>query len=55
MKEQILKLRSEGKSYKQIKSILGCSLSTICYHLQPDQKQKVLKRRNKYRYDKNRC
>lgn len=52
MKDQILKLRSEGKSYKQIKSILGCSLSTICYHLRPDQKQKVLKRRNKYRYDK---
>lgn len=52
MKEQILKLRSEGKSYKQIKNIIGCSLSTICYHLRSDQKEKVLKRRNQHRYNK---
>ena len=31
-KEQILKLRSEGKSYRQIEKILGCSRSTISYH-----------------------
>ena len=52
MKEQILKLRSEGKTYKQIKNILNCSLSTICYHLRSDQKQKVLARRNKHRFNK---
>jgi hypothetical protein len=52
MKDQILKLRSEGKTYNQIKSVLGCSLSTICYHLRSDQKEKVVKRRNQNRYDK---
>jgi len=31
-KEDILKLRSEGKSYKEIQSILNCSKSTISYH-----------------------
>jgi len=52
MKEQILKLRSEGKTYTQIKSVLGCSLGTICYHLRSDQKQKSSIRRKKHRYDK---
>lgn len=31
-KDNILKLRAEGKSYRQIESILGCSRSTISYH-----------------------
>lgn len=31
-KNQILKLRAEGKSYRQIQKILGCSKSTIAYH-----------------------
>jgi 5-methylcytosine-specific restriction endonuclease McrA len=30
--EQIISLRNEGKSYKEIKKILGCALSTISYH-----------------------
>ena len=32
MKEKILKLREEGKSYNEIKKILGCSKGTISYH-----------------------
>lgn len=32
MKNEILKLRSEGKSYNEIKNILGCAKSTISYH-----------------------
>jgi len=52
MKEEILKLRSEGKTYTQIKSIIGCSLSTICYHLKPDQKNKVIIRRKNHRHNK---
>ena len=39
-KELILKLRSEGKSYTEIQSILGCSKSTIAYHCGEGQKQK---------------
>ena len=31
-KEDILRLRGEGKSYNEIKEILGCSKSTISYH-----------------------
>lgn len=32
MKENILKLRKEGKSYNEIRNILGCSKGTISYH-----------------------
>jgi len=40
MKEEILKLRNEGKTYKEIKKILNCSLSTISYHCGDGQKEK---------------
>ncbi len=32
MKEEILKLRKEGKSYNEIKTIVGASKATIHYH-----------------------
>ncbi len=32
MKDKIIKLRKEGKTYNEIKKILGCSKSTISYH-----------------------
>jgi transcriptional regulator with XRE-family HTH domain len=32
-KEDILKLRAEGKSYREIEKILGCSRGTISYYL----------------------
>ena len=31
-KDKILKLRAEGRSYREIQKILGCSKSTIAYH-----------------------
>ena len=40
VKDKILQLRSEGKSYREIKQILGCSSSTISYHCGEGQKQK---------------
>lgn len=43
-KENILKLRSEGKSYRQIQQILGCSKGTIAYHLGNGQKDKTKER-----------
>jgi hypothetical protein len=47
-RDKIIELRNQGKSYKQIKSLLGCSLGTICYHLGSGQKEKHLIRdRNK--------
>lgn len=48
-KEDILRLRSEGKSYRQIESILGCSKSTISYHCGNGNEKKRLKRDNKKR------
>lgn len=46
-KDSILKLRSEGKSYTEIQSILGCSKGTICYHCGENQKNKTYERKNK--------
>lgn len=44
MKEKILKLREEGKTYKQIQLILNCSKSTISYYCGEGQKEKTKKR-----------
>lgn len=47
MKEEILKLRSEGLSYSQIQNILKCSQSTISYHCNPNGKKKAQDRSKK--------
>lgn len=47
MKEQILKLRTQGKSYKDIVKELGCSIATVSYHCGKGQKDKVLSRGRK--------
>jgi len=39
-KENIFRLRAEGKSYREIEQILGCSKGTIAYHLGAGQKEK---------------
>jgi 5-methylcytosine-specific restriction endonuclease McrA len=39
-RDKILELRDQGKSYKQIQEILGCSKGTIAYHLGDGQKSK---------------
>lgn len=49
MKEEILKLRGEGKTYNEIKSILKCSKSTISYYCGDGQKEKFLNRTRKRR------
>lgn len=48
MKEKILKLRENGKTYTEIQNILGCSRGTISYHCGVGQKDK-----SKVRQDKN--
>lgn len=53
-KENILRLRAEGKSYRQIQEILGCSKGTIAYHLGPDQKDKTRQRTNRARTEQSR-
>lgn len=49
LKEQIIKLRFEGKNYNQIKELLGCSKSTIGYHLDPEQKRRSRERHRKFK------
>lgn len=39
-KDQILKLREQGKSYNEIHQITGASKGTIAYHCGKDQKKK---------------
>jgi DNA-binding CsgD family transcriptional regulator len=41
VKEKILELKKEGKSYRQIQKILNCSKGTISYHLGENQKEKT--------------
>lgn len=48
MKEEILKLRAQGKNYNEISKILGCSKGTISYHCGNGQKEKYRE------YDRNR-
>jgi hypothetical protein len=40
MKDEILALRGQGKSYNEIVAILGCAKSTIAYHCGEGQKEK---------------
>ena len=40
MKEQIIKLRQEGKTYRDIQQEVRCSLSTIAYYCGENQKEK---------------
>ena len=49
IKDKILSLRSEGKSYKEIEKELGCSRSTISYHCGSGQKEKAYQRVKKQR------
>lgn len=49
MKEQILKMRSEGKTYNQIVNELGCSKGTVAYHCGNGVKNKTHNRVDKLR------
>lgn len=52
LRDKIFKLRSAGKSYRQIEQLLGCSKSTIAYHCSSVQKEKT-KTRKKNRKNTN--
>lgn len=49
MKEKILKLREDGKTYNEIQKILNCSKGTISYYLGDGQKEKTKNRTKKRR------
>lgn len=48
-KNEIIRLGKEGKSYREIQKILGCSKGTIAYHLGMGQKEKSLVRQRMIR------
>ena len=45
MKDEILRLRAEGKSYNEIVAILGCSKGTVSYHCGEGQVEKTKARK----------
>jgi CRISPR/Cas system Type II protein with McrA/HNH and RuvC-like nuclease domain len=49
MKEKIIQLHNQGKSYKEIQDILGCSKGTISYHCGDGQKEKSKQRVRSYK------
>lgn len=49
MKEKILLLHSQGKSYSEISRILNCDYSSVKYHLNPTYKQKRNRKRDNLR------
>ena len=49
MKDEIIRLRNEGKSYREIQKILKCSKGTISYYCGVGQKEKSDNRRRGYR------
>ena len=49
MREQILRLKQEGKTYNEIKEIVGCSKGTISYYCGEGQKEKTSQRRIDFR------
>lgn len=51
MKDKILKLREEGKSYRAICQELNCSKATVNYYCSLTGKNKVLERTRKLRID----
>lgn len=50
MKDKILKLRAEGKTYTEIQKELGCSRSLISYHVNPSVKEKSASRQKRNRF-----
>jgi len=52
MKNEILKLRKEGKSYREIQKEIGCSKSTISYYCGNEQNIKTRNRARKRRENK---
>ena len=51
-KDYIVKLRSEGKSYKEISQILGCSFAIISYHTSSRQRKTAREARKKNELDR---
>ena len=48
-KDNILRLRNEGKTYKEICNILGCSMSTVSYFTISSERKRELERGEKLR------
>lgn len=49
IKDKILALRIQGKSYNEISKELNCCKATVCYHCGDKQKEKSLKKTKEYK------
>ena len=49
MERDILNLRAEGFTYREIAKKLNCSKATISYWLDPNGKEKVVARNKRYK------
>ena len=54
MKDKILSLRGEGKTYNDITEILGCSKSLVSYYADPKGKSKWMSRQYEKRINQKR-
>ena len=50
MKDTILKLRSQGKTYSEIQKVVKCSKILISYYVNPDAKPNKHNRQNRNRF-----
>jgi hypothetical protein len=53
LKEAIIKLRKEGKTYDEIVGVLGCAKSTVSFHIGDGQKEKHRLRKRKWAAEAN--
>lgn len=49
LKQKITELSEQNKTLTEIAKELQCSKSTVCYHLDPNQKNKMIDRQRKRR------
>lgn len=49
LREKVLKLRSKGKTYKEIAKICKCAKSTVEYYCSPTSKNKCIRRKKEWR------
>ena len=54
-KEDIIRLRGEGKTYREIQQILGCSKSIIAYHCGNGSEKERLKKSNRKKETPTQC
>jgi hypothetical protein len=50
-RQQILKLRESGMTYREIAAKVGCTLMNVCYHCNENVRTKMLSKKAKLRFE----